>query len=237
MGEYDYAVLIPVYNEAPIIHAVLDTVRDHYHGELIVLDDGSDDGTTELVAERDDVLWVTHRENEGYGRSLIDGIAYARFLELDHLVTMDCDGQHEPAHLPEFFEAVVHGQADIVSGSRYLPESRTVGDAPEERRRVNERVTAEVNGLTGWGLTDAFCGFKGYKLRSLDGIEFEEPGYAFPMEMWAKAWRAGLAVAELPVERIYLDNDRSFGEDLDDPEKRFDYYMRVWRESLGEAAP
>jgi hypothetical protein len=56
-----------------------------------------------------------------------------------------------------------------------------------------------------------------------------------PLELWARAWRAGLTVCEMPVERIYSDGDRSFGQDLDDPERRMAYYMDVWRRALAEA--
>lgn len=235
MAESDRAVLMPVYNEAAAISAVLDAVREHHSGTIIVVDDGSTDGTADIVAERDDVLPIRHEHNLGYGRSLIDGFAHARSLGIEHLVTMDCDGQHEPAHVPQFFAEVMDG-GDIVSGSRYLPGSASTGDAPEQRRRVNELVTAEVNRVTGWALTDAFCGFKAYRLPALDGLTLSEPGYAFPMQLWAEAWKAGLTVRECAVERIYLAGDRSFGEDLDDPDKRLEYYLRVWRESLGGRA-
>ncbi len=88
--------------------------------------------------------------------------------------------------------------------------------------------------VTGWGLTDAFCGFKAYRVAALDGIRLAEPGYAMPLELWARAYAAGLDVREMPVERIYHDADRSFGEMLDDPERRFGYYMDVWKRTLEE---
>jgi dolichol-phosphate mannosyltransferase len=145
---------------------------------------------------------------------------------------MDCDGQHEPAHIPAFLAAL--DDADIVSGSRYLAESAVVGKAPADRRAVNARVTETINAATGWTLTDAFCGFKAYRADVVTRLDIREPGYAMPLELWARAWQAGLRVIELPVERIYFDNDRSFGEDLDDTEKRYAYYRRVWRCALGE---
>jgi len=147
---------------------------------------------------------------------------------------MDCDGQHEPAHIPEFLDALAQG-GDVISGSRYLPSSRSVGRAPAQRREVNDRVTAEVNRVTGWGITDAFCGFKAYRIGALARITLSEPGYAMPLEFWAKAFRVGLSIREIPVERIYCDYDRSFGEDLDDPARRLAYYLSVWRRALEEA--
>jgi glycosyltransferase involved in cell wall biosynthesis len=228
------AVLLPVYNEEGTVGAVLDAVRRYFQGDVLVVDDGSTDGTVRVLAERRDVSVITHPFNMGYGRALAEGFSVARARGCDRVVTMDCDGQHEPAHIPGFLAVLDEGW-DIVSGSRYLPESEELGIiAPGQRMEVNRRVTAEINQVTGWQLTDAFCGFKAYRLSALDGIELSEPGYAMPLEMWAKAYRAGLLVRELAVERIYCDRDRSFGEALDDPEHRFGYYMRVWRRALGE---
>ena len=227
------AVLLPVYNEADTVEHVLDAVRGYYDGEVIVVDDGSTDETEVLLAGRSDITLLSHASNQGYGRTLADGLALATSHGIPRLVTMDCDGQHEPAHIPEFLGALDEG-GDIISGSRYLPESGALGKAPTDRREVNERVTAEINRVTGWSLTDAFCGFKAYRVPSLKGIELHEPGYAMPLELWAKAHAAGLDVREVPVERIYLDAERSFGQALDDPEVRFGYYMDVWNRALEE---
>lgn len=228
-------VLMPVFNEASTVGAVLDSVRRHYDGEILVVNDGSTDETTAVLAARHDVTVVAHPVNLGYGRALAEGFAIARAREATRVLTMDCDGQHEPAHIRQFLGELDKG-FDIVSGSRYLPGSEAVGAPPSNRREINARVTEEINRVTGWGITDAFCGFKAYRLAAIAGLDLCEPGYAMPLELWAKAHAAGLRVAELPVERIYFDNDRSFGHDLDDPERRFAYYMRVWQTAL-EGAP
>ncbi len=226
------AVVMPVFDEAATVETVIEAVRAHFGGALVVVDDGSTDDTAEILARRSDVVVVRHERNEGYGRSLIDGFASARRLGASRIVTMDCDGQHEPAHIPAFLAALVH--ADIVSGSRYLPESPSIGVPPPDRRELNETMTALINASTGWHLTDAFCGFKAYRAQALARLELREPGYAMPVELWAKAWRAGLRVIELPVERIYFDHDRSFGRDLDDPAKRLAYYREAWERALLE---
>jgi len=226
------AVVLPVYNEAGTVAGVLDAVRAVFDGVVIVVDDGSTDATKEILGTRRDIVSVCHLENRGYGRSLVDGFETAAAVGATRVVTMDCDGQHEPAHIPAFLEALE--DADIVSGSRYLSESETLGSVPPDRRAVNEQVTGLINSVTGWGITDAFCGFKAYRLDGVRQLHLAVPGYAMPLELWAHAWRAGLRVREMPVERIYFDGDRSFGEDLDDPEKRLAYYVRVWNEALSE---
>jgi len=224
--------VLPVYNEGSTVDEVLDSVRRFYPGQVVVVDDGSTDSTSDVLARRDDIEVITLTANQGYGAALRAGFEWAIGAGIRGLVTMDCDGQHEPAHIPQFLDQLASG-GDVISGSRYLPSSRGIGRPPEQRREVNERVTAEVNRVTGWGITDAFCGFKAYKIAALAKIELTEPGYAMPLEFWAKAYRAGLSIREIPVERIYCDYDRSFGADLDDPEKRLAYYLSVWRKALG----
>lgn len=229
------AVVMPVFNEAGTVNEVIERVRDHFSDEVIVIDDGSSDTTPQVLAARADIAVVRLDRNCGYGCALRIGFDVVRELGIDRVVTMDCDGQHEPAHIPQFLSAL--SEADIVSGSRYLPTSMAFGvTTPPDRREVNERITAEINRVTGWGLTDAFCGFKAYRTRALAALSLSEAGYAMPLELWARAWQAGLTVLEMPVERIYCDRNRSFGEQLDDPERRFAYYIEVWERALGREA-
>jgi glycosyltransferase involved in cell wall biosynthesis len=229
------AVLLPVYNEAATVGGVLDAVRLYFKGEILVVDDGSTDETPTVLAGRSDISTLHIDRNCGYGCALRCGFRVASNLGIERLITMDCDGQHEPAHIPQFLSALGDG-VDIVSGSRYLPNSTSGGvTAPPERRQINSRVTTMVNEATGWNLTDAFCGFKAYRMEALSRIHLAEPGYAMPLELWAKAHTLGLTVREIPVERIYCDHDRSFGAALDDPEARLAYYLEVWNRAMEEA--
>lgn len=229
------AVLLPVFNEAATVGYVLDAVREYFGGEVIVVDDGSTDDTPRVLAARSDVSVLHLDRNCGYGCALRVGFRVAADLGVERLVTMDCDGQHEPAHIPQFLSAMDE-VGDIVSGSRYLPSSTSVGVAPPQRQAINHRITAMINDVTGWNLTDSFCGFKAYRMESLKRITLNEAGYAMPLELWAKAYRLGLSVREIPVERIYCDHDRSFGAGLDDPEARHSYYLDVWNRAMEEEA-
>jgi dolichol-phosphate mannosyltransferase len=221
---------LPVYNEARHVNGVLDGVRRHCQ-EVLVVDDGSTDGTSDLLQARQDIRVVRHDENRGYGAALLTAFDYAQKQGFERLVTIDCDGQHEPQRIPRFFEACEPG-VDIVSGSRYL--ERFPGDTPppEQRRRVNEQVTAEINRRLGLHLTDAFCGFKCYRVESLAKLKIGEPGYAMPLEVWVQAAAAGLKIVELPVPLIYLDEKRSFGGVLDDAQTRLEYYHLVLDRSI-----
>ncbi len=216
--------VLPVYNEIKHVAEVLDkAVR--YSQEVLVVDDGSSDGTSELLAARRDVRVIRHPQNRGYGAALKTAFDDAIRLGYDRLATIDCDGQHEPALIPKFLEAARH--ADIVSGSRYL--RRFSGDSrpPEERRRINQQLTEEINRRLGLRLTDAFCGFKAYRVSALAKIEIHDTGYAMPLEFWVRAAELGLSIVELPVPLVYLEEERSFGGSLDDARTRLEVYRRV----------
>ncbi len=224
-----FLTALPVYNEASHVIAVLDEVR-RYSPHVLVVDDGSTDGTSALLESRPDIAVVRHARNLGYGAALQTAFQYAREEAYDLLVTIDCDGQHQPQRIPQFVAA--GAEADIVSGSRYL--ERFAGDSrpPPERQRINGQITAEINRLLGLRLTDAFCGFKAYGVAALARMDITEPGYGMPLELWVQAAALGLSIKELPVPLIYLDEKRSFGGSLDDAARRHQYYQEVLRRSL-----
>lgn len=227
-----YLTALPVYNEARHVTKVLDEVTRHSR-EVLVVDDGSTDGTSEILAARGDIYLESHEPNRGYGAALKTAFDFAVRHEYDVLVTIDCDGQHQPQRIPRFFAACQN--ADIVSGSRYLEQYPGDSEPPAQRRWINEQVTAEINRRLGLNLTDAFCGFKAYRASALKQLSPTEAGYAMPLELWVQAAAADLAVIELPVPLIYLDEKRSFGGALDDAQTRLDYYHKVLERSIAAA--
>lgn len=224
-----FLTAMPVYNESAYIGPVLDEVLQ-YSRHVLVVDDGSDDGTSDLLAQRHDVRKVHHPRNMGYGAALATAFRYAAEQRFDVVVTIDCDGQHEPQRIPRFVSAC--RDVDIVSGSRYLKSYPGDSQPPAQRRWINQRVTAELNRRLGLTLTDAFCGFKAYRVAALEKLNITEPGYAMPLELWAQAARAGMRIIELPVPLIYLDEKRSFGGVLDDAVTRMEYYHFVLDRSI-----
>jgi dolichol-phosphate mannosyltransferase len=219
---------IPVYNEERHLAAVLAEAR-RFSPHLLVINDGSTDGTAGRLADETDVAIVTHPSNRGYGAAIASAFAYALEHDYDVLVTMDCDGQHEPARIPVLLEAL--DGVDIVSGSRYLRDFRQDTPAPGDRRRINQIVTADLNDRFGWNLTDAFCGFKAYRRSALAGLRITETGWGMPLQLWAQAARLGLRIREVGVPRLYLDPNRAFGGVLNDEEARLAYYRRVLDEA------
>jgi dolichol-phosphate mannosyltransferase len=215
---------IPVYNEERYLEGVLREVR-RYSADILVVNDGSTDRTAELLSHQEGIQVLTHPQNRGYGAALVSAFGYALDHGADILVTMDCDGQHEPARIPVLLEAI--HDADIVSGSRYLRDFRQNTLTPQDRQQINRQITAELNVRFGLRLTDAFCGFKAYRREALAKLHITETGWGMPLQLWVQAARLGLRIKEVGIPRLYLDPNRAFGGVLDDAEARLQYYRQI----------
>jgi glycosyltransferase involved in cell wall biosynthesis len=225
---------IPVYNEVRHVEQVLGEVR-RYTSDILLVNDGSTDGTADLLASLDGIAVVTHPKNRGYGAALISAFAYALAHGYDVLVTMDCDGQHEPSRIPLLVEAI--DGADIVSGSRYLRDFGQDDAPPHDRQRINHIITSELNAKYGLNITDAFCGFKAYRREALTRLRITETSWGMPLQLWVQAAHAGMRVREIGVPRLYLDPTRAFGGVLDDSDQRLAYYRSVIAASEAACSP
>jgi dolichol-phosphate mannosyltransferase len=223
---------LPVFNEAATLVSVLTEVQK-YGTEILVVDDGSADRTSELLHGFPTVRTIRHPRNLGYGAGLRTAFHATIDGGFDGVVTLDCDGQHEPALIPEIGSRLV--EADIVSGSRYLQVFDPAQKPPEQRRRINVEVTRWLNECLGMNLTDAFCGFKAYRTEALKQLTITENGYAMPLEVWVQAVADGMRILEVPVPLIYLDESRAFGGALDNAEYRLKHYREVFEAALERA--
>lgn len=227
-----FLTALPVYNECRHVTKVLDQVAKHAT-DVLVVDDGSTDCTQKCLDKRSDVTVVTHPQNRGYGAALQTAFEFAVHHRYDVLVTIDCDGQHEPQRIKHL---VAQSQfADIVSGSRYLESLEPEGEVPADRRQINLEITRQLNQRLGMNLTDAFCGFKAYRTDALAKLTLEETGYAMPLELWVQAAKHQLTVREVAVPLIYLDEERSFGGALDAAQIRLNYYREVIDRAIAAA--
>lgn len=224
-------IAVPVYNEQKYLGFVLDKIK-RFHDRILVIDDGSTDATPAILAARDDVYMIRHPVNRGYGRSLIDAFAWADATGYDWVITIDCDEQHEPERIPEFVRAIESNRWDLISGSRYLTPGSEDDLPPADRRSINATITTALNELFDLSITDAFCGYKAQRVESMRRLALDEPGYAFPMQLWPRAVQAGLRITEVPVRLIYNDPNRHFGGLLDDASVRLRHYTDVLRREL-----
>ncbi|GAB5406277.1 MAG: glycosyltransferase family 2 protein [Aureliella sp.] len=222
---------LPVYNEVGYVTDILQEVRK-YAEDILVVNDGSSDGTTEKLAGETGIHVVTHSENQGYGAALNSAFKFAIENGYETIVTLDCDGQHQPKRLPRFVKACEG--ADIVSGSRYLKRYEGDSEPPSQRMFINRKITKSINETLGLNLTDAFCGFKAYRVEALKQLDITDLGYAMPLQLWVQAAMQGMRVIEVPVPLIYLDLTRSFGGALDEAEKRLKYYEECIAKSINE---
>jgi glycosyltransferase involved in cell wall biosynthesis len=226
-------VAIPVFNEFKYVDDVLRAVSKHSDNVLVV-DDGSTDGTSDVLTRHAYLKIISHKTNAGYGQSLIDAFDFAYHHKFDWLITIDCDHQHEPSYIPRFYFEIEKDDADIISGSRYVHKMNwSSRPPPADRVAINRKITNILNRSLAIRLTDAFCGFKAYKISAISKLELTERGYGFPLQLWVQASRAGLRVREIPVPLIYHDPKRRFSGTLEDPQKRMRYYVEIIERELG----
>lgn len=215
---------LPIYNEQDFVHTVLDEVT-RFADHVLVVDDGSTDETPQRLAERSDITVIRHPQNRGYGAALKTAFGFAIAEGFEKLVTLDCDGQHQPKRIPRFFAACEN--VDIVSGSRYLKHYEGDSAPPSQRLFINRQITKQLNCRFGLRLTDAFCGFKAYRVEAIKQFDIQDDGYAMPLELWVQAAMQQMRILEIPVPLIYLDLNRSFGGSLDQAEVRLAYYNQI----------
>jgi len=230
------SVVIPTYNYARFLPFTLDSVfsQNTPDLEVVIVDDGSTDQPPQILADATDINLIRHVDNRGYGQSLSDAFTFAIRRNYDWLITMDCDGQHEPARIPDLLRVAAEDDADIISGSRYLQAMPGNATAPADRRAINQKITDLLNELLDLRITDAFCGFKAYRVSALDKLHITVPGYGMPLQLWVQAARRGLRIREVPVPIIYNDPTRCFGGAIDDPNSRLLYYYEVLICELGQ---
>ncbi|OUT62140.1 Undecaprenyl-phosphate mannosyltransferase [Stieleria bergensis] len=224
---------LPIFNEVQYVDRILDQVSQ-FASNILVVDDGSTDGTSEKLAQRRDIAIIRHPTNRGYGAALKSAFDYTLANGFAGVVTLDADGQHQPKRIPAFIDMA--RTADIVSGSRYLHHFDGDDAPPEERLFINRRITMDINRKFGLQLTDSFCGFKAYRRSALERLDITEFGYAMPLQLWVQAANAELEIVEMAVPLIYLDLERNFGGSLNHAETRLNHYNEVIQTELDRLA-
>lgn len=197
-------VLIPAYNEAARIGALIESIR-HVVPEMsvLVVNDGSKDDTSS-VASTSGAIVITHPFNMGYGVAIQTGYKYALAHGYDYLVQLDADGQHDPSSIPALLAPVVAGEADVAIGSRFLGASYR---PPLARRLGMVLFRGIVFLVTGKFITDTTSGYQAF---SRDVIRFFSTDI-FPVDypdadILITLHRAGFRMVEIPV-RMFQNRD------------------------------
>lgn len=202
-------VIVPTFNEQPNILRIIDAVLAQGPAfEILVVDDGSPDGTGALVDSRaaiDSRVHVLHRARKlGLGTAYLAGFAWALQYDFEYIFEMDADFSHDPIHLPQFLASIVG--ADLVLGSRYQHGRVTVVNWPISRLILSYCANIYARGVTGLPLWDATGGFKCFRrsvLLAIDLDHVQSNGYAFQIEMSFRAWKKRFRIVEIPI--VFVD--------------------------------
>ena len=202
-------VIIPTYNETENISRLIQAVlAQDKRLEILVVDDGSPDGTgalVESIAAKEPRVHILHRPKKmGLGTAYIAGFKWSLERKYDYTFEMDADFSHDPAHLPEFLRAIQ--TADLVLGSRYRHGKVTVVNWPIKRLLLSYFANIYARIVTGLPLFDATGGFKVYRRAVLEAIDLDRVrsnGYAFQIEMSFRAWKKNFRIVEIPI--VFVD--------------------------------
>ena len=190
-------VVIPCWNEAGTIAGVVEEVRQHLP-VVIVVDDGSQDGTGE-TARRAGAEVVRHERNQGKGAALTDGLRLAWERGFGWALMLDGDGQHAAADIPTFWRGAENTQAQLVVGNRMHDAARM----PWLRRQVNRWMSRRLSRRAGRALPDSQCGFRLIELAAWAKLSLVTQRFEVESEMLLAFCAAGHAVAFVPIQVIY----------------------------------
>lgn len=205
----DVCLVIPLYNEGPVIHDVIADALQSFP-RIVAVDDGSTDDSAEL-ARAAGALVVQHPINLGQGAALQTGIEVALHAGAEYVVTFDADGQHQVADALAMVERLRSGEADVVFGSRFL-DRRT---RPGGIKRLVLRVAVVYSNLsTGVRLTDTHNGLRALNRRAAAGLRIRQNRMAHASEIIEQVGRSGLRWVEHPVHILYSEYSRTKGQSV-----------------------
>jgi dolichol-phosphate mannosyltransferase len=202
-------VIIPTYNERENISRIIEAILEKDPRlEILVVDDGSPDGTgdiVETIGRSNSRVHLLRREKKlGLGTAYIAGFKWALERRYDYIFEMDADFSHDPGHLPEFLRAIE--TADLVIGSRYRGGRVTVVNWPMSRLLLSYFANVYARIVTGVPLWDLTAGFKCFRravLESIDLNDVRSNGYAFQIEVHFRSWRKKFRIVEIPI--VFVD--------------------------------
>ncbi len=190
-------VVIPLYNHAQTVRAVVEATLQ-YHPQVLVVDDGSSDAGATVLAGLD-VRILRHAQNRGKGTALQTALDEAERLGFSHILTLDADGQHEPADLPRFLTAIAEVPQAIIVGKRDFDQASIPGSSRFGRRFSNFWLRVQ----TGKSLGDTQSGFRAYPVKIVRGLRLHETRYSYEVEVLVRAAWAGVKLRDLAISVYY----------------------------------
>ena len=203
-------IVIPAYNEARRLPAVITQLKAEGFKNIIVVDDGSRDDTA-AVAEASGAITAQHLINRGAGAATQTGLALARLMNAEYVALMDADGQHSPADIKLLYHTITTRQLDIVLGSRFLNRSNRV---PKLRLIFNKIANLITWSLSGLYVTDSQSGMKIFSRRALNAIRIQSNGFEFCSEIIRQIGWHHLSFIEVPITVSYSADSMRKGQNL-----------------------
>ena len=215
--------LIPAYNEVARVGEVVTQARPQVD-EVIVIDDGSDDGTA-AAAEKAGAKVLRHEQNRGKGGAIATALDYFGRSDAEFAILLDADGQHDPAEIAKFVETAGREQADIVVGTRM----GDTGDMPVVRRLTNEFTSWVTSRLAGQRIPDSQCGYRLLRRNVLEDLRLSTARFETETEMLIQAARAGHRIISIPIRTIYESGHTSHIHPVRDTIRFFTFVRKYWK--------
>jgi glycosyltransferase involved in cell wall biosynthesis len=198
-------IVIPAFNEENRIGNLLKKISSVFTlKNVLVVDDGSKDKTS-LIAKKAGTKVLKLKRNQGKGLALRNGFDFAIKNGYDAVITMDADGQHDPAAIPRFLEEYRKSGADLIVGTR----KHNLSEMPFLRFLVNNTTSIITSILSGTRIHDSQSGFRIIKKKLLEQINLMTNRFQMETEIIIKAARAGFSIKELPIKTIYFEKFKS----------------------------
>ncbi|UYP48699.1 Undecaprenyl-phosphate 4-deoxy-4-formamido-L-arabinose transferase [Candidatus Lokiarchaeum ossiferum] len=246
-------LFLPCYNEAENCVSVLKEIKqekekvEERHAinfDVLVINDGSTDITADTLKNHQSLFEfqvLNLPQNKGYGYVIKRGFQIAQQKSYDYVISFDIDGQHESQFISQFVDFLIQNNTnnyDIVSGSRYLDAKLFWQQPWKDRFLVNTVITGVLNTF-GFSFTDAFCGFKAYRVDRLSKLNLTLDGYEMPIQLWMEAQKNNFHIVEKSVPVIYKDRDMIMKKRTSESflfkegEKRIEKYVNIIAQFAG----
>jgi glycosyltransferase involved in cell wall biosynthesis len=206
-----YGAILPALNAARFLPEVIGEIRTlHPDLRVLVVDDGSTDGTAETARVAGAEVAV-HEVNQGKGAALKTGYAWASEQRLDWVYTMDSDGQHLPAEMQGFQESAARDQLDVVVGTRMA----ATASMPWLRKKTNQFTSWVISRLAGCAIPDSQNGYRLYRVACFEGLTLKTSRYDSESEILVRLARRGFRIGSAPITTVYGDEVSSINPFVD----------------------